>query len=1018
MPNVSETRLGIDGKLSVEFSGGTSDVIDLSRAVAGVYDPVTDKVNLNSNSVSVLSTAVPTRTPKAPSSGDWYVQEDQQLHVIAGSPLDFSSYVKTAIPAGSKGYVTASGDNLIENGVVVKFNVATWAPDSGFYWIPASNSEVTAALEHLVRSGYNALRIHGVENLLLSGTDGEWNVNTSILDRFDFVLSEAKRVGLYWIHNPMNWWLGKDMDGATDRFAPSHSDGGYKTRIYTHQNIRDHWLSGLNIIYNRINPYTGLNILTDPATLMIELFNETDINYLATVNNASNKFPVAFLTRDSGATAAAKTWSEWISDTSQLHGYTDIAALNTSWGTAYADFAAAGAAVLPNNCLTGSAPSTNIGIDISMYSTYLDDHLASFYVSVANSLGLKCLLSQYTTAIHSLLAYRGISSQASNSVVNLHAYPVLADAGLDVGSVINKGGTPANIPLWHSTNRNGFASTLWQAGGKPLWFGEYGFPSWAKYRAQFPIWVAAMIQNNAAGVSYFCQGRFWEKDYKLLSNGTTAQRFGRVYPYAGHGDPCAHYNAVMIAILQQGGVMTSQTSKVDYIINPRSFGWYSSGGVITRTAGRNARLHGGLYRPMMYNSLVNRCNIQYDPSITSTDDNYASVNLARSWKQFLGDFTPVKAISGVLISGSYGGVTASATAPILTLSSPLYSNTVTGDKILITNLTGSGGTWPGTTLAQTACTITVIDSQHVQVTSGLNLTGTSGFTSGTYCEAAEHFTSMYNNSGNILTVSTTGTFFGATATTTSPVLTLGANGGSTGTTSLVTGDEFFITNLTGTGGTGGSWPGTGFKNSTLTVTVLDTATNTVQVTISSALPSGLSSVVPTAGTWNEGLNIVEGRFREWGISSRKQCAWINTPKLVAFSHASATTFPVTYQNVTFSALTNDSNIFVASLDGLPLTTSKKILVGMVNDAQNSGMKFSDGSARTTIASGGQYPIQLSDSYSKFTLARTSYGNPKITPLGISGARLSKPSKLVVDATNITVEVQNSVADSIFWLIEI
>lgn len=49
---------------------------------------------------------------------------------------------------------------------------------------------------------------------------------------------------------------------------------------------------------------------------------------------------------------------------------------------------------------------------------------------------------------------------------------------------------------------------------------------------------------------------------------------------------------------------------------------------------------------------------------------------------------------------------------------------------------------------------------------------------------------------------------------------------------------------------------------------------------------------------------------------------------------------------------------------------------------------------------------------------TSYGNPKITPLGISGERLSLPKKLVVDATSFTAEIQNASTGSVFWLIEV
>lgn len=971
------------------------------------FTPPSGSLGVSASDVAAsIAAAADPIAPKTAVAGEWVVQDDQPLHVLTGGPMDFSALRPTAVPAGSKGRVTVSGDNLVENGVTVRFNIATWAPDSGFTWIPDSFGEITAALQHLANSGYNAIRIHGIENLLLSGTDGEWAINADRLDKFDFVLSECKRLGLFWILNSMSWWLGKDMDGATDRF-PAHPDGGYKSRIYTHQNIRDHWLTGMQLLYNRVNQYTGVNILQDPALLLLELYNESEVSYIGN-QSGNNGFPAVWITRDVGATAAAKTWPEWLADPLQLHGYADIAALNTSWGTAHADFAAAGAAAIPANSLNGNAAGTNRSVDVGMYATYLEDNLSAFYTASVASLGIPCITAQHTSTNPTLINFRGMASLATNMVSNTHAYPFLADSGLSVGSALSK----SNIPLWDSANRFIFSGSLWGAGGKPNWFGEYGFMAWGKYRAQFPLWVAALVQNNAAGVSHFSQGRFWEPTYKLLTNATTAQRFGRVYPYAGHGDPTAHFTAVMVAILQHGGVLTRLTPKTDYLTNSKTGGWSKVAGTLTRTASRASRLCGTLQRPMVYAAMLGRAQITYDPDINSTDDSYASTHLARNFKQFQGDFLPSKTITSVITSGSYGGYTASATQPIFTLTTALNDNAVTGDQLFFTNLAGSGGSWPGTTQATTACTVTVIDSTHVQVTSGVNLTGLSGFSAGTYCEASEHFKSTNINNGNIISVATTGTILGATASVTQPILELGANGGSSGNTTLVTGDEIFITNMTGTGGT---WPGTGSRGATCMVTVLD-ATR-VQVTSGLNL-TGLSGANFTAGTWCEGMNVMEGRFREWGLSSRLQRAWINTKKLVAFFNGSVTTFPVAVQNVTVTALTSDASLFVAALDGLPLTTSKKMLVGMVGDAQNSGMKFSDGAARKTIADGGVYPIQMADNYAKFTVARTAYGNPKITALDLSGAKLGKARKVVVDATNMYVDVQNSASGSIFWLIEV
>lgn len=989
---------------------------DLSvNSVAGKKGDVT----LSASDITGLSDAlvglIEHKSPKKPNAGDWFVIDDQKLHIHPESPLDYSLLRQTAVPAGSLGRVTVSGDNLVENGVTVRFNVATWAADSGFFYLPTSTAAITAAAEHLARAGYNCLRVHGIENWLLSGSTGEWQINATRLDQFYFFISECKRVGLYWVMNPMNWWLGVDMAGATNRFTLSNSDGGMKTRIYTQQEARNHWLAGINAIYNQVNPYTGINILQDPAMLMLELYNEFEVTYIGNLVG-NNGFPALWLNRDNGTTAAAKTWPEWLADSTQLHDYQTIADLNTSWGTAYADFATAGAAAFTPNSFNGNASGTNKQTDVGMYAQYLEQNLTAYFQTAITSMGALCLTTQHTIASGSLMAYGCVSTSAPDSVSNTHGYPMLADKGLDVGSVLSK----PNIPVWDSNNRSAFSSLLWGAGGKPNWFGEFGWPSWGKYRAQFPVWVAAMVQNNAAAVSYFCQGRFMEPTMKLLSDATTAQRFGRVYPYCAHGDPSSHFTAALVARLQLSGVMTRQTSKTDYVTNSKAYGFSTVAGALTRNSGRPSRQMGSLSRPMMYASMLGRSQITYDPNIAATDDTYAATNLALNWKQFMTAAIPTKSISAVMTTGTFGGYTASVTQPILTLTDAVNANAVTGDEVYVSNLTGTGGTWPGTTLAQTACPFIYIDSQHIQITSGLNLTGLNGanFTAGTYTEASASLKSMYQNSGNIVAVYTSGTYLGATATNVTPIFVLGANGGSTGTHGLQTGDEFFLANLAGTGGTGAAWPGTGKRASAMTVNVLDFQTVQVTSGAGSAFPDGLVGAAPSSSTWTEGLNIVEGRYREWGMSSRLQRAWINTRKLVAFFHGSATTFPVTIQNVTFTSLTNDASIFLAALDNQPLSSSKKILVGMVGDSQNSGMSFSDGTARRTVSAGGTYPIQVADNHAAFTIARTVHGNPRITPLGLSGVKLTKAKKLAVDATNIFVEIQNAAASNIFWLIEV
>ena len=48
---------------------------------------------------------------------------DEPLWVTPGSAADFSAWRTTAVPAGSRGRVTISGRQMLENGGAVKLNV-------------------------------------------------------------------------------------------------------------------------------------------------------------------------------------------------------------------------------------------------------------------------------------------------------------------------------------------------------------------------------------------------------------------------------------------------------------------------------------------------------------------------------------------------------------------------------------------------------------------------------------------------------------------------------------------------------------------------------------------------------------------------------------------------------------------------------------------------------------------------------------------------------------------------------
>lgn len=135
-------------------------------------------------------------------------------------------------------------------------------------------------------------------------------------------------------------------------------------------------------------------------------------------------WPTTWSTRDSTQGTGAKTWVEWLQDTTAAHGYANLAAVNASWGTAYGSYAAIpepSGTELPSLTLA----STQRAIDVVLYIGYLDDQLAAYFDTEMTSFG-------YTGLYCSIIAFpnsvfmRDSAKAGANDVVNLHNYTFLA----------------------------------------------------------------------------------------------------------------------------------------------------------------------------------------------------------------------------------------------------------------------------------------------------------------------------------------------------------------------------------------------------------------------------------------------------------------------------------------------------------------------------------------------------------------------------------------------------------------
>lgn len=804
---------------------------------------------------------------------------DESMAITSGSALDLSGFRATAVPAGSKGRITAVGDKLRENGVDVKFNAATVQFDTTFTLLPADRATADAAAQNLARQGFNAIRLMGIEHFVMSGQTGVAVFNSSYLDRFDYFLSACKAAGLYWIGCVMSYNGFEDLGGLTNRF--SYTEGtSTKPRMYTEQNVRDNWALGVSRLYNRTNPYTGINMMQDPAMVLFELYNEQSTTFCA-----GTQWPSRWLTRTSGATAAAKTWVEWLQDTTASHGYANLAALNASWGTAHASYAVAAAASMPAQ--TPAMAQTQQNIDGILYCQYLEDDMAAYYAAKVAEWGMPCLTAYHTMYTETMEA-RGAQKYTVNSVASWHAYYNIA---YNVQTGVPT--TDADNPVWES-ERVTLASPM-SSGSKPVWMGELGNHTYARWRHHFPIQIAASTSQGVSAMAWFNPSDPFTLAYSndVTLHGDRVRRLDN-FPTLG-----AHVNdfiRVMQAAIFLRGDVTELAISQSLVLNNRY------GGVNPRATGRISRTHSTLFQPLQFMTALEKLRLGWTE--VTTDDTLAATYNVKDWLTILQDMQTATAITG-----SHPSLV-SATA----------------------------------------------------------------------------------NAGTIVSVATTGTVGGLTATAAQPVLDIGSN-------TLVTGDLIHITNMTGSIGT---WPGVNNRNGRAAVT--KGTGNFVQLipdatrNVGGCDLTGLSGVNFTAGTWCEGANVLESGHSQWGMSRRLKRAFVNTTKTVFFGHTNAT-LPATFGQVIITALGQNASLFVTSLDGLSIATSTRLLIGLCGEARNTGMTYTvDGTGKQSLTATGDYPVEQLDITASLSLGLTLPQAWTLYRLKRNGERDSAESIVSIDAS--------------------
>lgn len=227
---------------------------------------------------------------------NWKAINTSELYILPGSALDFSTLFERS-PAGAFGRVIANkrGEFAFASkpeSVVRFFSVQMVPPQDFTLW---SKQDITDYASAVARQGYNMVRFHLFDNLIngdyrsaplkpkaatverytLPERPEDIVFDPYTFDRFQLLLAELKKHGIYWNLDLVTSYVGY----GNNKGQTADKQGGYSTKVqmFTNPNFRANWKAAVTRLLNDVNPYTEMPMKNDPALVLAVCLNEQEI---------------------------------------------------------------------------------------------------------------------------------------------------------------------------------------------------------------------------------------------------------------------------------------------------------------------------------------------------------------------------------------------------------------------------------------------------------------------------------------------------------------------------------------------------------------------------------------------------------------------------------------------------------------------------------------------------------------------------------------------------------------------
>lgn len=236
---------------------------------------------------------IPERPVRFVADENWKAINAKKIQIEPGTALDLSAMIDA--PAGKFGRAVVGRSGLLEfemqPGKPVRLHGFTsFLPDE--VWRTPTDQEFRRRATRLARAarrqGYNLFRMHGLDQWLMLDSQQDMKISPKFLDRWDYLISEFKKEGIYVQFVVFSFNLYSRASGYQATFQRRNM---HKMRFYMGGELeKERFRYGVNTLLNHVNPYTKLAWKDEPAIAIVEYYNEQYLG-MGRYAEAARQFP-------------------------------------------------------------------------------------------------------------------------------------------------------------------------------------------------------------------------------------------------------------------------------------------------------------------------------------------------------------------------------------------------------------------------------------------------------------------------------------------------------------------------------------------------------------------------------------------------------------------------------------------------------------------------------------------------------------------------------------------------------